>query len=236
MRCLIVDDEPLAHSVLLKYIEKLPDFEIVGNCYSAFEAVTFLKTREVDIMFLDIKMPDLTGFRLLKTLNTKPHVILTTAYSEFALESYEYAVTDYLLKPFSFDRFLTAINKIKHPGTSDPKTGIDTGQSPKRNYIFLKTEKLTYKVAFSEIMYIQSYGNYLKVFTQDQRIMIYEKISSFEKKLPAGFIRIHKSYIIPIDKIDVIEGNQITIGSEKIPIGNFYKSNFLSRIKDSSDN
>jgi len=224
IRCIIVDDEPLAQRVLEKYILSLSSLELVKKCNNALEAMAFLHQNRVDVMFLDIKMPELSGLQLLETLTDRPDVILTTAYSEYALEGYEYSVTDYLLKPFSFERFLKAINKVlarKHV-VKDNVSAME-GKNDE-GFIFLKANKINHKIYFSEIKYIEGCGNYVKVFTDNKMIMVAETLSAIEKNLPTElFLRTHKSFIVSLKRIQQIEGNLIRLGKKVIPIGNFYK-------------
>jgi len=222
IKCIIVEDEPLAQKVLEKYISSLSSLKLVKKCNNALEAIDFLQGNTVDVMFLDIKMPELTGLDFLKTLTNPPKVIITTAYPEYALEGYEYSVVDYLLKPFSFERFLKAINKIKID------TPVKSSQTDEYgdDFIFIKEDKINHKVFFSKILYIEGYGNFLKVFTDDKMVMISETMTNLEQRLPESqFLRVHKSFIVSIRKIDQIEGNLIKIGKKTIPVGKYYKMN-----------
>ncbi len=227
-RCIIVDDEPLARRVLQKYIHSLPSLELLTECASAPEAAAFLHQHTVDLMFLDIKMPGLTGLDFLKTLSNPPGVILTTAYSEYALEGYEYSVIDYLLKPISFERFLKAVNKVaarrdtaETPGPAKP-AGPSTAAPV--DFIFLKSDRVGHKVFFSDIRYIEGCGNYIKVYTGEKRLMVQERMTTIETVLPETlFLRVHKSYIVSIKEIREIRENKLKIGDKLIPIGNSYK-------------
>jgi len=222
IKCIIVEDEPLAQKVLEKYISSLSSLKLVKKCNNALEAIDFLQGNTVDVMFLDIKMPELTGLDFLKTLTNPPKVIITTAYPEYALEGYEYSVVDYLLKPFSFERFLKAINKIK---IDTPVKSSQTDENGD-DFIFIKEDKINHKVFFSKILYIEGYGNFLKVFTDDKMVMISETMTNLEQRLPESqFLRVHKSFIVSIRKIDQIEGNLIKIGKKTIPVGKYYKMN-----------
>jgi len=223
IKCLVVDDEPLAQRILEKYISSLPSLELVNKCNNALEASSYLHQHSVDVLFLDIKMPELTGMEFLRTLNRPPQVIITTAYSEYALEGYEYSVVDYLVKPFSFERFLKAVNKIKKK-QPDRKIEKSTPGIKKKDFIFFKSDQTHHKVQFKDIRYLQGYGNYIKVFTRNKKILILETMSNMEKKLPQEqFVRIHKSYIISIQQIDKIIENKIKIQDVTIPIGRAYK-------------
>jgi len=181
----------------------------------------FLNSNQTDIMFLDLNMPKLKGFDFLKTLSQAPKVIVTTAYKEFALEGYELNIVDYLLKPFSFERLVKAINKATN---SENKTVEKLAVIPKRNRFFLKGDKKYHQIVTQEILFIEAYGNYTKLFMEEEMIIGHQKISSFEELLPKGdFLRVHKSYIIAVDKIKSIEGNRIVIQEHKIPIGQTYR-------------
>lgn len=223
IKCIVVDDEPLAQRVLEKYISSLSSLELLKKCNNALEAMSFLHQNEVDLMFLDIKMPELTGIEFLKILTHPPQIIITTAYSEYALEGYEYSVTDYLLKPFSYKRFLKAVNKVIDKKIENNSI-LPASREPADDFIFLKADKIDHKILFSEIKYIEGYGNYIKVFTNNKMLMVAETMTTIEKNLPTEiFVRTHKSFIVSIKKIDQIEGNIIRIGKSIIPIGNFYK-------------
>ncbi|TKB96645.1 LytR/AlgR family response regulator transcription factor [Pedobacter cryotolerans] len=226
IRYLIIDDEPIAHRIIENYSENLPHLVKVGNCYNAFEAMKFLNENTVDLLFLDINMPKLSGFDFLKTLANPPKIIVTTAYKEFAIEGYELNISDYLLKPFSFERFIKAINKT-----------IDAAQNKKSIFLlpitekqandgsfFLKGDKKLHQIHFQDLLFIEAYGHFTKVYLKDDMIISPQKISDFEKLLPTlDFLRIHKSFIVSKNKIKYIEGNRVLIDQHKIPIGQTYK-------------
>lgn len=230
--CMIVDDEPLAQKVLEKYINSLPSLELACKCLNAIEATTYLHENTVDLIFLDIKMPGLTGMEFLKTLADPPLVIITTAYSEYALEGYEYAVVDYLLKPIAYDRFLKAINRItERLKRKRPESPI-TKKKDRDDVVFLKCDNTEHKIRLSDIKYIEGYGNFVNVHTLKKVILISEKMKTIEENLSGtGFIRIHKSYIVSLDKIERIERDKIHIQGEVIPIGRFYKRAFDEILK-----
>ena len=229
INCIIVDDEPLARRILEKYINQVHSLNLAGQCKNAAEAAAYLHEHETDVMFLDIKMPELTGLELLKTLSNPPAVIITTAFAEYALEGYEYAVTDYLLKPFSFERFLKAVNRVKADNSIQQKSAAS---APENDFIFLREDKIEHKVFYSDILFIEAYGNFIKVNTTGKVLLASEKISTLEKKLPENlFVRTHKSYIIAVQKIDQIEGNMISIGGKEIPVGGFFKKRVFEIIK-----
>jgi len=222
---IIIDDEPLAHEIIEEFCSMLPHVQLEKNCYNAMEAMQFLNENTVDFMFLDINMPKLRGLDFLKTLTKPPKTIITTAYKEHALEGFELNVVDYILKPFSFDRLVKAINKISE--TQTEKTTIKeitSTQDSKR--FFVKGDKKHHQIDLSDLLYIEAYGNYTKLFLKDEMIISHEKISHYESILTDGnFLRVHKSFIVAIDKIKLIEGNRIIIEEHKIPIGQTYKSN-----------
>ena len=229
-RYLIIDDEPIAHRIIENYCENLPYLEKKGNCYNAFEALQFLNEDTVDLLFLDINMPKLSGFDFLKTLPNSPKIIVTTAYKEFALEGYELNVSDYLLKPFSFDRFLKAINKT-FDSAQNKKSSValpPNETEPNINSFFLRGDKKHHQIHFEDLLFIEAYGHYTKVYVKNEMIVSPQKISDLEQLLPkTNFIRTHKSFIVAKDKIKQIEGNRILIDAYKVPIGQTYKENIM---------
>lgn len=224
-KCLIVDDEPLARETLEKYISDIPSLVLNASCSNAFEAIEVLKKDSIDILFLDINMPKLSGISMLRSLEEKPQVIFTTAYSEYAVEGFELDAVDYLLKPFSFERFVKAVNKASD--RIDKASQIATnGES----FIAIKADKKIFKVDLDEIQYIQALGDYIKVFTDSQTLVSHQTLKSLEDELPAeGFIRIHKSYIVALKSILFLEGNQVKLGDQMIPIGASFKDDLLKR-------
>jgi DNA-binding LytR/AlgR family response regulator len=232
LRCLIVDDEPLALDVLETFVERLDNLELVCRCHNAVEAYTCLQTEHIDLIFLDIQMPKLTGIEFMKTLTNPPKVIFTTAYRDYALDSYELNAVDYLLKPISFERFLKAVAKVT---PAEPKGIAAIPVAPahpetdyKDAFIYLKADKKMVKVMLSDILYIESLKDYIRVKTETKEIISYQKISFLEEKLPAGkFLRIHRSFIIALDKIQAFSATAVDIGKNEIPIGRFYKNEVL---------
>jgi DNA-binding LytR/AlgR family response regulator len=233
LKCLIVDDEPLAHKVLESYISKLDSLKVEHNCYSAIEAINYLHNNKVDIIFLDINMPDLTGMQMLKTLQNPPIVVMTTAYSEYALEGYEFGVFDYLMKPIRFDRFLKTIQRIMDQKKLFKPAEEHAGSPENENlqtHIFVKADGIQHKVNFSELKYIESKGNFVQL-NQANKLLTAETLSSMDKKLaPHGFLRVHKSFIVNISKVKGIQGKQLLLEDAKIPIGNSYRQIVLSKI------
>jgi len=227
---IIIDDEPIAHRIIERYCDNLPHLNKIGNCKTAFEAMKLLNETSVDLIFLDINMPKLSGFDFLKTLANPPKIIVTTAYREYALESYDLNVSDYLLKPFSFERFMKAIHKTISPVSHNSPV---VSSPVKNENFFIKGDKKLHQVKPDDILFIEAYGNYTKIHLKDEMIIGNEKISSFENLLSKdNFLRVHKSFIVAIDKIKSIESNRIYINSHKIPIGLTYKSN-ISKIYNS---
>lgn len=221
---LIIDDEYMAHNIIQEYCDKLSNFNLVKNCYDAIEALEYLCTNNVDLIFLDLNMPKLKGFEFLKSLQNPPKVIVTTAYKEFALEGFELNVVDYLLKPFSFERFVKAINKIEVPKA---KVNYNTDSSTNvEDSIFIKSDKKIIQVKFSAVLFVEAVGNYCKITTTNDEIQVRDKISDFIKKLPDNeFFQVHKSFIISKSHIKLIEGNRILIQDFIIPVGKVYKIN-----------
>ena len=220
IKCIIADDEHPALQLLANYISKMPELELVAQCENALEANQFLQEGKIDLIFLDIQMPDLTGLDLLKSLKNKPVVILTTAYSEYALESYELDVTDYLVKPFSFERFIQAVNKAQELITLKKNKGSQAGKP----HLFVKADYKKVKLNYEDILYIEGLREYVSFFTKDKRIIVLESMKNLESTLPADeFIRVHKSYIVSIEKVDAVVGNLLEIGDKQIPVGKSYR-------------
>ena len=231
IKYIIIDDEHIAHDIIKGYCDILPNMELMKHCYDAIEALEYLSKNKVDLIFLDLNIPKLKGFEFLKTLSSPPKVIVTTAYSEFALEGYELSVVDYLLKPFSFERFLRAINKVI--GTSVPqKQSSSEENNTTDGQIFLRQNKSYIQVDIKSILYIEASGNYTKVVTTNDTITIREKISDMIESLPkTGFLQVHKSFAIATTHIKSIEGNRIYIGDDIVPIGKLYKVNVSGLLK-----
>jgi DNA-binding LytR/AlgR family response regulator len=227
LHCLVVDDEPIAQQILENYISQIEALQLVGKCNNAFEALNILHQEKIDILFLDIKMPSLSGLDMLKTLQNPPKVILTTAFSEFAVESYEYGITDYLLKPIAFERFLKAVNKILLPKNLEfPIEKVQEKPTSETEFIFFKADKKIHKFYFKEILFFEGSGNYVKIHTENATpLMVLEKLSDLEEKLPTSqFIRVHKSFIMNKLYIKKVEGNQIFVSKQIIPISATYRN------------
>lgn len=229
LKCLIVDDEPIAQNIVKGFIADTPNLEVLEVCDNAMEAFKILKEHAVDILFLDIEMPKITGLSFLKTLSHPPATIITTAYREFALEGYELNVIDYLLKPFSFERFLKAVNKVETHKKEDKNQIKPTSKT----YGYFKVDRKNIRVDYNEIMYIEGLSNYVKIHLKDKYLVVYHKLIDLEELLPKDeFIRIHKSYIVALDKIKAYASDYVEVMDAQLSIGNTYKDHFLKRVSE----
>lgn len=228
LRCIIVDDEPVARKILEEFTEQVPYLELAGKFENAIKAEAFLQGNRVDIMFLDIEMPKLTGLQYLKTSDVQPLVILTTAFPQYALEGYELDIIDYLLKPFAFSRFLKAAQKAR-----DFAEMKNAGQpASTASFIFVRSDKRIEKVELADIFYIESLGNYVSICTENKKIIAYLTLKSIESQLPqADFIKIHQSFIVSLSRINAIEGNQVILKSKELPISRNYKDNVMQVVE-----
>ena len=225
LKYIIVDDEPLAHEIIEEFCGMLPHLQLEQNCYSAMEAMQYLTAQKVDFMFLDINMPKLKGLDFLRTLHHPPKTIIMTAYKEYALEGYELNVVDYLLKPFGFDRLVKAVNKVSEGHASATTSEGQPVIAAANPQFFVKGDKKHHQIKLDNLLYIEAYGNYTKLYLSDEMIVSHEKISHYEVLLQdKNFLRVHKSFIVAIDKIKFIAGNRIIINSAKLPIGQTYKN------------
>ena len=222
---MIVDDEPLAIRILEDYVNKIPDLELIVATSDVFTALQHAQNNEVDMVFLDIQMPELTGIQFMKILNGKCQIILSTAYEEYALQGFEHDAVDYLLKPFSLERFTTAVNKARvRLNNSLPY--------PTTDYIFVKSEYRMIKLWLKDILYFESLRDYVAIHTAKEKILTLQSLRSFEETLAnRSFVRVHKSYLVPMDKIDAVEKKRIIINNHYIPIGDTYFENFRKRIQ-----
>jgi DNA-binding LytR/AlgR family response regulator len=247
MNVIIVDDEPLALDVLETYIERMPDLKLVARCNNAFEANEALRQHSVDLMFLDIQMPQMTGLEFLKMLKNPPMVVFTTAYSEHAIEGFELHALDYLLKPISMERFMRAVNRateqyaLQHPAqlASEAVRPFDSPTEataePQADYIFVKADKKLVRVPFSDIVYIEGLKDYVIIKLQDSRVISLQTMKSLEDKLPmAQFVRIHRSFIVAMSRIQAIVGNMVEVMEKGVPkhlpIGKNYRDELLEMI------
>jgi len=230
INCLIVDDEPLALDILEGFIETHPLLQLVGRCDNAFEAKEFLKHKEVDLLFLDINMPEISGIDLLKSLENPPMAIFTTAFQKYAIDGFDLNIVDYLLKPFSYERFHKAVAKVQVLMNSQ----ILQEEKPETDdsYIFIKADQKLIKVLYSEILFIEALADYVKIHLAEKRIVTLQTMKNMEEKLPKErFSRVHRSYIVNIEKIQTIKGNDINVNEINIPIGKNYRDQFFERIR-----
>jgi DNA-binding LytR/AlgR family response regulator len=234
LKCLIVDDEDLARSVVENYLKDIDFIEIAGSCSNAMEALNKLNSCKIDLIFLDINMPGIDGLSLLRTLKSPPKIIITTAYREYAVEGFELDVVDYICKPFPFSRFLLAINraaeriKTEQSAMASAPTQVIEHKAAEA-YIFIKSNKKTYRVTMDEILFVEAISDYVKIITEKTSLISYMYLKDIEKMLePSLFPRVHKSFLVSVSKIDSIEGNMIKIGKTTIPIGRNYRERFIA--------
>lgn len=229
-RCLIIDDEPLARDLMRSHISKLENFEIVGECCDAMKAMEKLRDAKVDLMFMDIQMPQITGLEFLKILKNRPKVIITTAYREYAIEGFELDVVDFLLKPITFERFLKSVNKYyqqveEENPTAPPVNGNSNDEEP---FIYVKENKRVIKLNLSEILYIEGLSEYVQIYTDKKKIITKTSMTNLEEKLPDdGFLRIHKSYIVSTSRIEAFTPHSVEVPGKELPIGRSYKNAVL---------
>lgn len=240
MNCIAIDDEPIALEVISRFAGKVPNLNLLRTFQNPIEAVQFLQSETIDLIFLDIEMPDITGLQLLQSIPQKPLIIFTTAYSEYAVDSYEMDAVDYLLKPIPFDRFLKAVNKaftfIKAQEVIDnrmtqPEDERNAGAS--KDYLFIKSDTRFFKVNHSDILFIEGMRDYIAVHTPTQKILTLMSMTKMLTKLPTkDFMRVHKSYIIGLNHISLIQNNRVIVGGKEIPISNSYKETFLAFVEE----
>jgi DNA-binding LytR/AlgR family response regulator len=239
MNCLIVEDEPLARNLLTEYVRKVPYLRLLDACSSPLAAIDLLRREPVDLLFLDIQMPEITGITLLKILQKRPLVILTTAYSEYALEGYELDVVDYLLKPVTLERFLKAVDKAAQrlgvglaPPSAPAPAAPGTATEPAQPFVFVKDGTKLVKVRWNDILYVEGLKDYVVIHTRTQKIVTLQRLKSLETQLPADrFIRIHHSYIVALDGIEVVHKGEVQIGTALIPVSDSYRKAFREFIE-----
>ncbi len=229
IKCLIVDDEPMARDVLRRYVEKVPDLEISGEFSNAIDTLVFLQNTPVDLIFLDIRMPELLGTEFVRSLKHPPKIIFTTAYKEYALDGFDLDVVDYLLKPVRFERFLKALNKaFPKKDKEQPFIPPTPEKKASNDFIYLRVDRKLVKIILTDILYIESARDYVKVFTKDTSYITRQTISSIEAMLSGNeFIRIHRSYIISLTKLTSFTNELVEIGNKELPIGKLYRNNFV---------
>lgn len=233
VKCLIVDDEPLAIKLIRSHLEKLDCFEVAGECRNALKAFEFLRLEKIDLIFLDIMMPEITGIEFLKTLHDPPYAIITTAYRDYAVEGYDLDVVDFLLKPISFERFLKAINRFcDRRRTGGNSIGAIQPSSLEKKYVYIQDGKNIFKLQYDNIGYFEGYGEYVKVITQDKTYVVRESLTDFEHRLPSElFLRIHKSYIVNLQKIKGFSTVHVLLEGIELPIGRIYRENAVKLLK-----
>jgi DNA-binding LytR/AlgR family response regulator len=228
--CLIVDDEPIAREIIQTFCSHLPMLRVAASCGNALEARVELERQQIDILFLDINMPVLSGIAFLKTMKKTPQVIFTTAYKDFAVDAFDLSACDYLLKPFSLDRFIVAVDKALEKLRNKPVLATASEPRPE-DYVFIRTEGKIFKIFHDDLLFAEASGNYTKVVTRQSSILPAMTFSSFEEILPrAVFVRVHRSFIVNKSKITHVEGNRVFIDKNEIPIGSNYKENFIKEL------
>lgn len=236
MNCLAVDDEPLALDLVENFIKRVPFLNLIATCTNAIQAIEVLNNQNIDLLFLDIQMPDVTGIQFVNSLKTKPLVIFTTAYSHYAVEGFELDAVDYLLKPYAFERFLKAVNKANELYSMKTKSGSDDHEKTQNpdyesGYFFVKADYQSVKIDFKDILFIEGLKDYVKIYTHHDKILTLSSLKGILKKLPHDkFIRIHRSFIVSIPKIKSVQRQRIIIDDEYIPIGDNYKDAFFERL------
>ena len=231
MRCLLVDDEAPAIEVLTNYIQATPGLEIAGTCKHALEAFGFLQNHKVDIIFLDIQMPQLDGISFAKTLNQSPKIIFTTAFKDFAFDAFEINAVDYLLKPYSFERFLKAIQKIQNTSGEIENESIKDSLTEK--FLFFRADRKMFKIPIDDILYIESIKDYVKVITKDKSVITKQTMASLEDMLPKkNFFRIHRSFFVSLRAIESYNNQSVYIGKQELPIGPLYRNELIEKLKE----
>ncbi len=232
LRCLIVDDESLALGILERYVKPLNELELIGICKNALEANSILQNEKVDLLFLDIEMPNMSGLSLLNTLkDNKPKVIITTAFREHAITAFDLDVVDYMVKPISYERFVKGVNKVLRLHNLEELAGQAEKLEQEDPYIYLKADKKMVQIFLKDILYIEGLSNYVKIFTSGKTIVSYQKISYLEDALPTqSFVRTHRSYIVAVDKIRSYTSHSLEVGTKVIPLGGNYKEEVLARL------
>jgi len=237
LRAVAIDDEPLALAVIERFAGKIPDVDLLATFQNPIEAVSYLQTEEVDLVFLDIQMPDLTGLQFIQSLSEAPMVIFTTAHPEYAAESYEVDALDYLLKPIPFDRFYKSINKALEQKKSRLvlEGQTEVGEGNERDFLFVKSDTRFFKVHYKDILFVEGMRDYVALHTPQQRILTLMSMTKMLEKLPKDdFMRVHKSYIIGLKHIHLIQHNRVFIGEKEIPVSNSYKEDLLKYIESAN--
>ena len=228
IRCMIVDDEPLALDILENYIQRVPNLQLVKRCKHALEAYDYMQRDSVDLIFLDIHMPELTGIDFIKSLSNRPLVIFTTAYSNYAMEGFNLDVLDYLLKPIAFDRFLKAVDKASRLLSSEP----EGNQENSEEFLFVKSDGKMVKVRYDDVLFVEGMKDYVQIQMSDQRLIVHQTMKKMERALPPDrFLRIHKSFLVAIEKIESLDGNLLEVGKHQLSVGANYRDDLLAHIQ-----
>ncbi len=240
--CIIIDDEEIGRNLLENFIGRIPHLELLGKFSNPLGAISDLRVESVDLIFLDIQMPTMTGIEFLKTLSSTPAIIFTTAYAEYALEGYELSVIDYLLKPFSFTRFLQAVNKatelieLKYKAKNETPQKVAPDSKPAQDFLLINADHKLHRLYLKDILYIQSMKEYVVYFTDQGKLMALGSLKSLEEKLPStDFMRIHKSYIVAKGKVNSLNGNQLELGAITLPIGGSFRDQVLAKLFDGTE-
>ena len=231
-KCLIIDDEPLAVKLIRTHLSKLDSFEVSGECKNAFKAIEFLKNEKIDLMFLDINMPEISGLDFLKSIPNPPYTIITTAFREYAIEGYDLDIVDFLLKPISFERFLKAINRYCNRTRSSLLSSANSYDQHEKKYLYIQDGKSIFKLLYEDVDYFEGYGEYVKVITTNKTYLVRETLTEFERKLSEdNFIRLHKSYIVNIRKVTGFSTIHVLLKNVELPIGRIYRDKVMKKLK-----
>ena len=231
--CLVVDDEPLAAEIIEQHIQKIPQLNCVGTCWNVIEAFKILKQEQIDLIFLDIQMPEINGVEFVKSMSSPIDIIFTTAYRDYAVESYELNVVDYLLKPITFSRFFKSVMKFLDQNEAAQRTSSNVQQPPEQEeYVFVSSQRKQVKILFSEVLYIESLKDYIHIHLFDKTVSTKETISLFSQKLPSFFLRVHRSFIVNIHQVSAYSHHNIEIKSDEIPIGVSYKKAVMEKLEN----
>ena len=231
INCIILDDEPMAVALLSKYVDKIQNLNLVKATTNPFEVLEFTNNNSVDVIFIDIQMPELTGIQLMEMLGNKNKFVITSAYSEYALQGYEHNVIDYLLKPVSFDRFYKAVIKVQEVFKKQTFTNVIPSEEKSDDFLFVKTDGKLIKINLNDLQFVEGLKDYLYLHLKNEKLIVLDTLKDFELKLPNNFMRVHKSYIVRLDQIESIERNRIFIQNKIIPVGDTYKTKFQDWVK-----
>lgn len=231
INCIILDDEPMAVALLSKYVDKIQNLNLVKATTNPFEVLEFTNSNPVDVIFIDIQMPELTGIQLMEMLGNKTKFVITSAYSEYALQGYEHNVIDYLLKPVSFDRFYKAVVKVQEVFKEKTFTNVIAAEEKSDDFLFVKTDGKLIKINLNDLQFVEGLKDYLYLHLKNEKLIVLDTLKDFEFKLPNNFMRVHKSYIVRLDQIESIERNRIFIQNKIIPVGDTYKTKFQDWVK-----